>query len=89
LDKRGELGDRWSVIHRRRGCPCVRNHARRQLENLHLPAPMNSHGAPLLRQARRAAAAFNQMPTPHSRRSFASEIQIGHVAGSGRLSFFR
>jgi len=28
-------------------------------------------------------------PTPHSRRSFASEVRVAHVAGSGWLSFFR
>jgi len=28
-------------------------------------------------------------PTPHSRRSFASEFQVAHIAGSGWLSFIR
>ena len=62
FDKGGKLGQRGTGnYHRRRACPRVRPHARRQNQkNSRPPGAMKTRGPPENRQARRRAAGFNQ-----------------------------
>jgi hypothetical protein len=87
LDKRGEFGDRWSIKQKRRECPRVRKQARRQFENSQPPKPMTSNGAQHLRQARRAAAAFNQSHLTAV--GAVSSAVAAHVVSRRWLSFCR
>ena len=92
LDKRGEFGDRWmSSIHTAASVPVSAETCSPPIKTCHPSVRMKPQGPSTLRQARRAAAAFNQSPEPTwlGAAVLRKAVRVYHVAVPTWLSFFR